>query len=343
MEGLEFDFKKSLWELMEGNECFENGKIQEVDIVQETIGDEVIDESIIFVQEFGDNEFLGTDVSKDFHGSESLDQDVSVEFEKVYVNNKTTVPVIPYDQENIGLKANSIKDRVKMLPGLDTFEWKPGINHFMIDGRVQANIELDNVKDDVNSGTELDSRTSLVCYIHVHNDKEKKVEGSVKWGMVAGIHGDRLSLLQSMFETSLNSVMTHLNIGVYNKDETFTWEPRWQWIQRVVDVDLKDLYMYSKGGLGTNVAFNFQIINGAAHANVAIGRCYFEAKDECSFGGVCENMRELVHKRYNRAKKIVLTSTRDTKESTVLQQGFKVSVVDGDKNQAFFFVFDTFD
>ncbi|KAJ0519453.1 putative transcription factor WD40-like family [Helianthus annuus] len=119
---LEFDINITLEELMKDNEFFKNGKIQEADIVQEMIDDEVIDEStvfvhkstkdkeicdesIVFVQELGDNEFLGTDFSKNLHGSESFKQDVGVEFERVNVDNSTTVPVILYDQENIGLKA----------------------------------------------------------------------------------------------------------------------------------------------------------------------------------------------------------------------------------------------
>ncbi|MFS7902924.1 hypothetical protein Hanom_Chr01g00017171 [Helianthus anomalus] len=96
---LEFDINITLEELMKDIEFFKNGKIQEVDIVQETIDDEVIDEStvfvhkstkdreicdesIVFVQELGDNEFLGTDFSKNLHSSESLKQDVSVESER---------------------------------------------------------------------------------------------------------------------------------------------------------------------------------------------------------------------------------------------------------------------
>ncbi|MFS8011727.1 putative armadillo-like helical protein [Helianthus anomalus] len=94
---LEFNINITLEELMKDNVFFKNGKIQEVDII--------CDESIVFVQELGDNEFLGTDFSKNLHGSESLKQDVSVESERVNFDNNTTVSVILYDQENIGLKA----------------------------------------------------------------------------------------------------------------------------------------------------------------------------------------------------------------------------------------------
>ncbi|MFS8023109.1 hypothetical protein Hanom_Chr16g01447621 [Helianthus anomalus] len=46
---LEFDINITLEELIKDNEFFKNEKIQEVDIVQETIDDEVIDESTVFV------------------------------------------------------------------------------------------------------------------------------------------------------------------------------------------------------------------------------------------------------------------------------------------------------
>ncbi|MFS8000954.1 hypothetical protein Hanom_Chr13g01184621 [Helianthus anomalus] len=172
---LEFDINITLEELMKGNEFFKNGKIQEVDIVQETIDDEAIDEctvfvhksnkdkeicdeSIVFVQELGDNEYLGTDFSKDLHGSESLKRDVSVEFERVNMDNNTIAPMIPYDQENIGLKAqneidslNFVKveyapkvfvERPEGIPEVEqigmklvvkNFEWKPGWHLYLIE------------------------------------------------------------------------------------------------------------------------------------------------------------------------------------------------------------------
>ncbi|KAJ0526336.1 putative RNA helicase [Helianthus annuus] len=152
MEGLEFDFKKSLWELMEGNECFENGKIQEVDIVQEMIAEKICDESIISVQELGDNEFFETDFSKDLHGSESLKRDVSVEFERVNMDNNTTVPMIPYD-ENIGLTAqneigslNFVKDEYALKVFIEMPEGIPEVEFaFSDEVKSEVNVEVDRV------------------------------------------------------------------------------------------------------------------------------------------------------------------------------------------------------
>ncbi|MFS7901120.1 hypothetical protein Hanom_Chr00s169733g01828391 [Helianthus anomalus] len=75
----------------------------------------------------GDNEMLGSDFSKEA----ITNDDISNEVEGVCVDSSTTVPMFHCDQENIGIKANSVRGMVKMFRGFDTFEWEPGIIDFM--------------------------------------------------------------------------------------------------------------------------------------------------------------------------------------------------------------------
>ncbi|MFS7925992.1 hypothetical protein Hanom_Chr04g00291661 [Helianthus anomalus] len=130
---------------MMDNEFFRNGKIQEVDII--------CDESIISIQELGDNEFFGTDFSKDLHGSESLKRDVSVEFERLNMDNNTTVPMIPYDQENIGLTAqneigslNFLKVEYALKVFVEIPEGIPEVEFAFFDEvKSEVNVEVDRV------------------------------------------------------------------------------------------------------------------------------------------------------------------------------------------------------
>ncbi|KAF5768315.1 putative aspartic peptidase A1 family [Helianthus annuus] len=100
---LEFDINVTLEELMKDNEFFKNGKIQEVDIVQETTDDEVFDESVVFVHKSGFG-FKVFDINDSMENEMVIDRDVLRENGK---DNKIAPKVF---DEMLGRFKNEIRE-----------------------------------------------------------------------------------------------------------------------------------------------------------------------------------------------------------------------------------------